>query len=90
MLSTGGANVLVLDEATSALDNESERFLRESINALAKNMTVIIITHSLSNVMKADWIYVIEGGSVVEEGDHKSLRGLAGRFVELEKAGNEN
>merc|ERR1719413_161652 len=62
--------VLLLDEATSALDAESEMQVQAAINNLIEthDMTVVIVAHRLSTVQKADKIYVVQGGRVVEEG----------------------
>jgi ATP-binding cassette subfamily C protein len=60
--------VLVLDEATSALDSVNERLILSSIARLHGSLTILIITHRLSTVRDADMIYVLERGSVVEEG----------------------
>ncbi|KAK5964602.1 hypothetical protein GCK32_001549 [Trichostrongylus colubriformis] len=65
--------VLILDEATSALDAESEAQVQEAINRCASKVTVLIVAHRLSTVEKADIIAVIQKGSVVQIGTHKTL-----------------
>ncbi|OAA40723.1 AtrH like protein [Cordyceps fumosorosea ARSEF 2679] len=65
--------LLLLDESTSALDAESERALQEGLERAAKGITVIAITHRLHTVRKADVIFVIEGGQLVEKGRHDEL-----------------
>ncbi|KAJ3495517.1 hypothetical protein NLG97_g3341 [Lecanicillium saksenae] len=65
--------LLLLDESTSALDAESERALQEGLERAAKGITVIAITHRLHTVRKADVIFVVEGGQVVEKGRHDEL-----------------
>jgi ABC-type multidrug transport system fused ATPase/permease subunit len=65
--------LLLLDESTSALDAESERALQEGLERAAKGITVIAITHRLHTVRKADVIFVVEGGQVVEKGRHEEL-----------------
>ena len=66
-------DILILDEATSALDHESERLIRESIEALKGTMTIIIVAHRLSTIMGADRLVVLENGEVAEEGAPKEL-----------------
>lgn len=77
--------VLLLDEATSALDAESELQVQMAINNLVAHhdMTVVIVAHRLSTVKKADVIYVIENGRVVEEGSHQQLLSLDGHYRRL-------
>ncbi|KAF5233671.1 hypothetical protein FANTH_12470 [Fusarium anthophilum] len=65
--------LLLLDESTSALDAESERALQEGLERVARGITVIAITHRLHTVRKADVIFMIEGGKVVEKGRHEEL-----------------
>jgi ABC-type multidrug transport system fused ATPase/permease subunit len=61
-------DLLILDEATSALDAEAERYVQESIDELVGRATVVLIAHRLSTVRKADRIYVLDQGRVVEQG----------------------
>lgn len=65
--------LLLLDESTSALDAESERVLQESLEMVARDITVIAITHRLHTVRKADIIFMVEGGRVVDSGKHVEL-----------------
>jgi subfamily B ATP-binding cassette protein MsbA len=67
------APVLILDEATSALDNESERIVQQALERLMKNRTTFVVAHRLSTVEHADQIVVMDGGEIVEIGNHKSL-----------------
>ncbi|MBN2829968.1 MAG: ABC transporter ATP-binding protein, partial [Candidatus Cloacimonetes bacterium] len=62
--------VLIFDEATSSLDTESESLIQASMEELAVNRTTIIIAHRLSTVRKADWIYVLQNGELIEQGTH--------------------
>ena len=64
--------VLILDEATSALDNESERYIQQSLDALAHGRTTITIAHRLSTIRNADEILVLDHEGIRERGDHKT------------------
>ena len=80
--------LLILDEATSSLDNESEASIRASIEGLRTTMTTIVIAHRLSTVMSVDKLFVLEAGSVVEEGKPEVLLQQKGsRFAELTSLG---
>ncbi len=65
--------ILILDEATSALDNESEKLIKESLDSLKGEITVIVIAHRLSTIMSADKLIALEDGKVVEEGSPQEL-----------------
>ncbi|MBF0558800.1 MAG: ABC transporter ATP-binding protein [Nitrospirae bacterium] len=60
--------LLILDEATSSLDSESERLIQKSIEHVAKDTTMLVVAHRLSTIAKADQVYVLKQGRVVEEG----------------------
>jgi subfamily B ATP-binding cassette protein MsbA len=76
-------DILLLDEATSALDNESERYVQKAIENIAHKTTIVVIAHRLSTVRRADVIYVMEKGRVVESGTYDQLLEKGGRFNEL-------
>ena len=81
--------VYIFDEATSNIDVESENDIMAQIHQLAKSKTVILISHRLANVVDADNIYVLDGGSVVESGSHKALLGRGGAYAKLWNAQQE-
>jgi len=65
--------ILILDEATSSLDAESEKIVQEALDRLMENRTSIIIAHRLATIKEVDRIYVLEHGSIVEQGKHTEL-----------------
>lgn len=65
--------IILFDEATSALDNESQKFIKMTIDDLTKDHTIIIIAHRLSTIIDADEILVIENGKLESKGNHKDL-----------------
>ncbi|CAF1259545.1 unnamed protein product [Adineta steineri] len=71
-------NILLLDEATSALDNVSERIVQEALDRACKNRTTIVIAHRLTTIQNADYICVLDKGSVIEEGTHETLSAKEG------------
>lgn len=76
--------VLILDEATSSLDNENERRIQQAIESLHGKLTIVIIAHRISTIQKADRIYVLEKGRIVEAGTYQSLaENSHSRFYEL-------
>lgn len=77
--------ILILDEATSALDNESEQYIQQSLENLAKNRTTIVIAHRLSTIRHADEIIVIQNGGVKERGSHEILLAQNGIYSKYYK-----
>ena len=75
--------ILILDEATSSLDSESESLIQEGLASLMKARTTFVIAHRLSTIRRADQILVLEGGRVIERGNHEQLLGQKGRYFEL-------
>ena len=77
------APILMLDEATSALDQRTEQRIRDTLATLGEGKTAIVVTHRLSSVANADWIYVMESGQVVEEGAHADLIASDGLYASM-------
>jgi ATP-binding cassette, subfamily B, bacterial len=77
-------SIIVLDEATSQLDAITELHVMETLRKM--HATMIISAHRLSTIMHADLILVLEGGSVVERGDHRTLLARGGLYAELVEA----
>ena len=75
--------VVIFDEATSNIDVESEELILDSINKLSKEKTIIMISHRLENVKKADKIYVMKDGEVVEEGTHNTLINFKNEYYKM-------
>jgi subfamily B ATP-binding cassette protein MsbA len=77
------APILILDEPTSALDAESEELVFEALGRLMAGRTTIVIAHRLATVRRADVIFVIDNGTVVECGTHEALLGAGGLYSHL-------
>ena len=83
------SSIYIFDEATSNIDVESENDIMDQIHALAAKKTVILISHRLANVTDADKIYVLDRGSIVEEGTHAELLAKSGTYTRLWSAQQE-
>ena len=75
--------ILILDEATSSLDSESEAMIQAGLNQLMQGRTTFVIAHRLSTIRRADQILVVEGGRIVERGNHAELFAQRGRYYDL-------
>lgn len=67
------APIIIFDEATANVDPENEKELMEAVEDLTKDKTVIMIAHRLKTVQKADWIFVLENGKIIQQGIHEEL-----------------
>jgi ABC-type multidrug transport system ATPase subunit len=75
--------ILLLDEPSTGLDAASEQLVFEALERLMKRKTAIVIAHRLATVRKADVIYVLEDGRIVEAGKHQELLALSGLYSQL-------
>ncbi len=78
--------ILILDEATSALDTHSEAMIESALDRLLPGRTTIVIAHRLSTVRRADRIFYIEDGRLLEAGTQDELLALGGRYAALHAA----
>ena len=78
--------ILILDEATSSIDTQTELLVQEGIEALLKGRTSFVIAHRLSTIQKADRIFVIDQGGIIEEGNHDTLMAKGGAYYKLQMA----
>ena len=79
-------NILILDEATSSIDTNTELLVQEGIDVLLKGRTSFVIAHRLSTIQKADRIFYIDNGGIVEEGTVKELIAKKGAYYQLHMA----
>ena len=77
------SQVIILDEPSSALDPKAEYKIFQQFRQLLQDRTAIFISHRLSTVTMADWIYVLEQGSIIESGTHKQLLRLGGTYARM-------
>jgi subfamily B ATP-binding cassette protein MsbA len=75
--------LLILDEPTSGLDASSEKLVFEALDRLIENKTAIVIAHRLSTIRKADVIFVVQDGRLVEQGKHDELVAEKGLYADL-------
>lgn len=83
------SNVVILDEATASIDSMTEKLIQDALEEVFRRRTVIVIAHRLSTVRKADRIAVMEGGRIVEIGDHQSLSEADGVYAAMLRSGEE-
>lgn len=78
-----GAPILLLDESTSSLDGKNEQLMREAINAVSAERTLLVVAHRLSTVIESDQILVVEGGRIIGRGTHAELLDSTELYREL-------
>ncbi len=76
-------SILIFDEATSALDSETEKSIQGELARIAQGHTTLVIAHRLSTVMDADQILVMEGGRIIERGNHHELLDRDGAYAQM-------
>lgn len=72
-----------MDEATSNVDTQTEKEIQRAMQKLMKGKTCFVIAHRLSTIQNADQILVIDGGRVIEQGNHEELLARKGFYAEL-------
>jgi ATP-binding cassette subfamily B protein len=77
------APILLLDEATSNLDGATEQGVLQALEHNRRNRTTVIIAHRLSTVLRADRVFVMHNGEIVEAGTHNELINKRGRYYNL-------
>ena len=75
--------IILFDEATSALDNDTQEKIREAINNLKNEYTIMIIAHRFSTILSCDKIFVIDKGRIIDSGNHKELLERCKYYKEL-------
>ena len=75
--------ILILDEATSSIDTHTERLVQQGIEHLLAGRTSFVVAHRLSTIRKADRIFVIDQGNILEQGNHRELMEKKGAYYQL-------
>ena len=75
--------ILILDEATSSIDTKTELIVQKGIDKLLSGRTSFVIAHRLSTIKRADRIFVVDNGKIIEEGSHRQLLEKKGAYYNL-------
>ena len=75
--------ILILDEATASVDLYTEAKIQEAIETVLKNRTSIVIAHRLTTIVNSNRIFVLDKGSIVEEGTHKELLNKKATYAQI-------
>lgn len=75
--------IIFLDEPTASLDAVATEQIKNSLDAIKRERTVVIISHSISQIIDADAIYVLKNGRMVEHGTHEEVYGMGGTYKEI-------
>ncbi len=75
--------ILIFDEATSSLDSHAEAAILEAMREVATGRTTIVIAHRLSTIIDADKIVVLENGRIIEQGNHRTLLSMKGKYAQM-------
>lgn len=75
--------LIILDEATSNIDTQTETVIKDSLERIINNNTMIMVAHRLSTIQHANKIFVFQNGEIIEEGDHQSLLKQKGKYYNL-------
>ena len=74
---------MIFDEATSSLDSSSEKLIINAMKDVSQNRTTLVIAHRLSTISHAHEIIVLEAGSIIERGTHRTLIQLDGKYAQM-------
>ena len=81
-------SLILLDEATANIDTETEKLIQNSLEEMRSIGTLVIVAHRLSTIKNADHIFVINHGKIVEEGNHRELMEMKGKYYNLYRLQN--
>ncbi|BDG28474.1 ABC transporter ATP-binding protein [Thermus thermophilus] len=81
--------ILILDDALSAVDAETEARILQGLKTVLGKQTTLLISHRTAALRHADWIIVLDGGRIVEEGTHESLLQAGGLYAEMDRLQKE-